>query len=603
MSSTRDENTAIRQRKVAKPRESEKIGELSGADIGLSVDGSHAQGIIERLHQAGLYATQVPDSPGLIIARLKPQSLTSAVVHCQQEDWEVGIKTPAFDIVGSETGVTRPLTPALREDIAYRVLVTSGLLKSPHIKEVVSPDLLQFNRSLFSFSDAPSGQLLLQCGENVATYFEFLDFAFKSLRIPAIFAGFSLQMFRYSTVATVIFLGMSLAFVYSWRFNERVLATKWGSSEVDILPSTLTAPNRNYRGTNQESRQYRKLAFIGVAVVLISTYFFCLLGLLGFEILCTQFYDGKYASIVALIPTGVNVVSTKLLALIYTKVLESFVEWEDYPNLDERAKVRAGRQFWLSCLLNYAPLALTAFIYLPFGHLLISQTGNVAVATRGLVPTKQIFTLNTERLRSQAVYFAFTNQVVSIGLGTVLPLALEFLLNNKKGYARAFSRTEFNLDDSLLAACSLFGYGLLITPVYPAAAASCCIGFWIQGRTSLIQLTLCSRRPIPRRGTTIGIWNSHLLFLVGLASIVTPAICVMYGSTEAYSASKSYVGKSLTTVLAVAFLSENVFLLASKAIDVFFKGLPLPISRRPVSKQPAVAPVATPVDIAWEKSN
>lgn len=602
MTGKHDEKVSIRQRKPGKLDDSKSPAGIEGADIGLSIDPGHAQGILESLRQAGLYATQLTDLPGFIVARLKPQALATIAVKSQQEDWDCGIKTPAFDIVGSETGVSRPITPALREDMAFRMLAFSGLLKNPHIKEVISPELLPFNRDLFSFNDTPSGQILLQCGENVATYFEFLDFAFRNLRFPAMFAGFALQFYDYSLVVNAVFLGLSLLVVYSWRFQERILAAKWGSSETNALPQSLATPNKAFQGTSSESRHYRQLAFIPVAIVLIFLYFICLVVLLGFEVFCTQLYDGEYASVVALLPTGVNVVATKILALVYGIILKGFVDWEDYPTMDEKARITAQRKFWLTCLLNYAPLFLTAFIYLPFGHLLISQTGNVMMATRGTIPVKQAFMLNTDRLRNQAVYFAFTNQIVAVGLDTILPLALDFVFNRKYGYAKAFSRAEFNLDERLLAACSLIGYGLLITPIYPAAAASCCIGLWIQSRASLLQLTSCSRCPIPRRGTTIGIWNTNLLFLVGLASVITPVVCVMYSSTEKYSATQSYISQSVTTVLAVALISENVFLLLSKIIDSFFKGLPLPVSRRPASVQPEVVPPLTPIDIAWNKS-
>lgn len=82
----------------------------------------------------------------------------------------------------------------------------------------------------------------------------------------------------------------------------------------------------------------------------------------------------------------------------------------------------------LNVITSYLPIALTAFVYVPFGKLLapyldIFQLTAEKFTTEGKpLPTKE-FKINQHRLTQQVIYFTVTAQIVNFALEVIVPYA------------------------------------------------------------------------------------------------------------------------------------------------------------------------------------
>ena len=82
--------------------------------------------------------------------------------------------------------------------------------------------------------------------------------------------------------------------------------------------------------------------------------------------------------------------------------------------------------FFINFITSYLPLFLTAFVYMPFGNLLVPyldvfRVTAEKISAKGTVTT-QAFEINKDRLKNQVVYFTVTAQIVNFALEAIVPI-------------------------------------------------------------------------------------------------------------------------------------------------------------------------------------
>lgn len=95
------------------------------------------------------------------------------------------------------------------------------------------------------------------------------------------------------------------------------------------------------------------------------------------------------------------------------------------------------KEFVLNFITSYMPLAFTAFVYLPFGHLLTPYLDFWRVAAEKVTfGQKQIsmkeFNIDPGRITKQMFYFTVTAQIVNFGTEAVVPYVKRKLTNKVK---------------------------------------------------------------------------------------------------------------------------------------------------------------------------
>jgi anoctamin-10 len=76
-------------------------------------------------------------------------------------------------------------------------------------------------------------------------------------------------------------------------------------------------------------------------------------------------------------------------------------------------------------ITSYIPLFLTAFLYMPFGNLLVPYLDIFKITAEKLSSSEKVtiqgFHINPDRLKKQVIYFTVTAQVVNFAMETVVP--------------------------------------------------------------------------------------------------------------------------------------------------------------------------------------
>jgi len=248
---------------------------------------------------------------------------------------------------------------------------------------------------------------------------------------------------------------------------------------------------------------------------------------------------------------------------------------------------------------------LTAFVYVPFGTIIVPYLDVFNVAVRPFAEDeKQLhhtatksWSINPDRLRKQVIYFTVTAQVVNALMELVVPylkrrgvtwfmgLNFENLFNlfgkatnngtasvsiaaNDPPEDAAFLkrvRKEAELDaydvnTDIREMVLQFGYLSLFSVVWPPTAVSFLFNNWLELRADAMKICVEMRRPTPWRADTIGPWLDSLTFLTWLGSLTTSALVYMFhNSNKGPDGNPSNI--QLWALLLVVFFSEHLFII------------------------------------------
>ena len=115
------------------------------------------------------------------------------------------------------------------------------------------------------------------------------------------------------------------------------------------------------------------------------------------------------------------------MSTILTGFATKLTEFENYENQDSYEAALTQKIFILNFITGYFPLFLTAFVYVPFGEVLVPYLDilNVTVQHFGhdekYTTSDTGFQINPSRLKAQMIYFVVTAQVVGFVVETIVP--------------------------------------------------------------------------------------------------------------------------------------------------------------------------------------
>ena len=264
-----------------------------------------------------------------------------------------------------------------------------------------------------------------------------------------------------------------------------------------------------------------------------------------------------------LLLTGLIPTITTVLTDIATR-LNDFENWETTDSYDASLTQKI---FVLNFITSYLGIFLTAFVYVPFGSLIVPYLDVFQLTARPFATNKEQlatpqsgFTINPDRLRKQVIYFTVTAQIVNFAMETIVPYVTRKGFSKyqqmkadsaakKKGadpnaaaadvpeeaafLARARSEAELPIYDvatDLREMVVQFGYLSLFSAVWPLTACSFLVNNWIELRSDAAKICLEMQRPTPYRADSIGPWLDSLGFLTWLGSITSAALVYMFSN-------------------------------------------------------------------------
>ena len=239
------------------------------------------------------------------------------------------------------------------------------------------------------------------------------------------------------------------------------------------------------------------------------------------------------------------------------------------------------------------PLAFTAFVYIPFGHVLTpylnfwrATAERVTFGTKEL-PTKD-FAIDPSRISKQMFYFTVTAQIVNFATEVVVPYLKrkgmdkakeKGILGKKQAdikdheeeaafLSRVRSETELEVYDvtgDYREMVIQYGYLALFSVAWPLAGCGFLINNWVELRSDALKIAIGSRRPIPWRTDSIGPWLNALGFLSWLGSLTSSAI-VFLCSGDPHGSQGAAANVKAGGLLLSVLLAEHFFLVVQMAV-------------------------------------
>jgi anoctamin-10 len=128
------------------------------------------------------------------------------------------------------------------------------------------------------------------------------------------------------------------------------------------------------------------------------------------------------------LPTGILTTMLPILTGLFTTFATKLTEFENYETKGAYETALVQKIFVLNFITSYLPIFLTAFVYVPFGSLIVpyldvfSLTVQPFAEHEGQLKAPQSgFTINPDRLRKQVIYFTVTAQVVNMAMEVIVP--------------------------------------------------------------------------------------------------------------------------------------------------------------------------------------
>ncbi|KAG9309734.1 calcium-activated chloride channel-domain-containing protein [Chiua virens] len=313
-----------------------------------------------------------------------------------------------------------------------------------------------------------------QFGDSVALYFFFLTAYTRALIFPSVL-GVLFYFFGipYSAIYSSLLFIWSVVFVEWWRLQERILSVRWctrGSFRVEKRRADFIPGFPWWR------KEARKMASIPVILLFASVLAIVLTGVFVLEAFVTQLYKGPGLRIVAFTPTLLFSALVPRLLGVYKTIAQRYTDWENHAHQSSHANSLSIKVFTLSAVNAYLGLALSAFVYVPFGQMVMSLVqqhlfsgpqgvttailerlnlnitdtlkftlgarGVITQSAAGAMTAKSLFEadtararlkLNPSRLQEQMFAFSVTNPILDNVQDVVLPFLMRAIGSFRAG--------------------------------------------------------------------------------------------------------------------------------------------------------------------------
>ena len=455
--------------------------------------------------------------------------------------------------------------------------ITARCAEFPHVMDMMPLHDSSFNQAwiktwsrvslasiVYGIDQSEIDKLRDHFGVHIAMYFAFLNAYSKSL-VPMAVTGFIFWLSglaNHHMYACLVVL-WAIAFVEFWHIRERMLAVRWGMTGVSSVSernSHFTPRTKSLSpitGMEEEvfenwRRDVRFLLCVPVTILFLVFLVSTMAAIFLFQVVVDEVYDGPAKSFVALIPTILFSTCIPLIQSAWRMAAQIMTNFENHATVHRFQSSLTSKIFGMQSVVTYGILALTAYMYLPFGEYLINQLqvhGYLdrlfAFVTRDPNAFKgriQPFHVSPTGLHDQLFAMSVTQQLMNTFTEVILPILwrhAEKFINKIRGSSRrkeleAFAKTnrdqaflervqnEFDLDvydefTDYAEMATQLGVISLWSVLWPLAPVMSVVNNFFELRSDAFKLVVNMRRPIPRRVESIGSWSSVLSYLAHLS--------------------------------------------------------------------------------------
>ncbi|KAH9992718.1 calcium-activated chloride channel-domain-containing protein [Russula compacta] len=424
-----------------------------------------------------------------------------------------------------------------------------------------------------------------QFGEGVALYFGFLASYTHSLVFIS-FVGLVTHYFghAYSILYSSLLFLWSVVFVEYWRIRERLYSVAWGS-----LGSVRVEAHRpSYiEGHPWWKRELKILVSVPIIALFASVLAVLLTAIFIFEAFVTTLYTGPGHDYISFAPTLIFTAIIPRFLAIYQTRAQRLTQWENHKHQSSFDASLTIKSFALSSVVAYLGLALSAFIYVPFGETVMNTVQQLITSNITSSPTLSSALNTTEkgsraffvsdmsaaraklsrsRLEKEMFAYTVTNQATNFFLEVGLPFLTRAFTSvrsgkrrpslsgasagsskkkrvgfedEKNGVARdereflervrrEVSLPQYDLFEDYNEMVSQFGYVALWSTIWPLAPLMSLLNNVIEFPSDAFKIVTHFRHPLPQRTDTIGPWLDCLSFLAWLSALTNSALVYLF---------------------------------------------------------------------------
>lgn len=503
----------------------------------------------------------------------RSQDFLHGVVTAEELSMDEPFK-PAERVRYTHKRITAPYRASSAEQGAG---ITARCAEFPHVMDMMPLHDSSFNQAwiktwshvslasiVYGIDQSEIDKLRDHFGVHIAMYFAFLNAYSKSL-VPMAVTGFIFWLSglaNHHMYACLVVL-WAIAFVEYWHIRERMLAVRWGMTGVSSVSernghfTPRTKSLSPITGMEEEvfenwRRDVRFLLCVPVTILFLVFLVSTMAAIFLFQVVVDEVYDGPAKSLVALIPTILFSTCIPLIQSAWRMAAQIMTNFENHATVHRFQSSLTFKIFGMQSIVTYGILALTAYMYLPFGEYLINQLqvhGYLdrlfAFVTRDPNAFKgriQPFHVSPTGLHDQLFAMSVTQQLMNTFTEVILPILwrhAEKFINKIRGSSRrkeleAFAKTnrdqaflervqnEFDLDvydefTDYAEMATQLGVISLWSVLWPLAPVMSVVNNFFELRSDAFKLVVNMRRPIPRRVESIGSWSSVLSHLAHLS--------------------------------------------------------------------------------------
>ena len=418
---------------------------------------------------------------------------------------------------------------------------------------------------------------------------------------------------HFSPVYAVVNSLWCITFIEYWKRQELDLGVRWGvrgvsaiqekrrefKHEKEVKDPITGETVQIFPATKRLSRQLLSVPFALLASLALGT---LIATCFGIEIFLSEVYNGPFNNILVYLPTGLLTTLVPTLSTLLTTFATRLNDYENWETEESYESAMTQKIFVLNFITSYLGIFLTAFVYVPFGGLIVPYLDIFSLTARPfaenekqLTAPKTPFAINPSRLRQQVIYFTLTAQIVNFAMETIVPYikrrgfhkyrevksqraaqkggagpgaAINDLPQEADFLRRVRQEAELDVYDvavDLREMIVQYGYLSLFSVVWPLTPVSFFVNNWIELRSDAVKICIGMQRPTPIRADSIGPWLDSLGFLTWLGSITTAALVYLFSNDGMGPDGTPATIKGWALLLTI-FFSEHIYLLVGQAI-------------------------------------
>ncbi|TIC12243.1 DUF590-domain-containing protein [Wallemia mellicola] len=415
------------------------------------------------------------------------------------------------------------------------------------VRKVVIPHDHKYNKELlhsltskYLISNEQLTGIKNAYGTNVGFYFAFLRTYFRSLVLPSLVGIICWYSKTEFSALYAIFISLyAIGFVEYWRVAERIISVEWGSDGSRSVELT----RQETKQTAWYVREAKLLASLPILLLFAALLAALLTSIFMLEAFGLHFYEGPLKSYISLVPTVLFCVVVPQVIAVYQPVLTWLSKWENHPTHSDTDSSLTIKTFTINSLVSFGGLALTAYVYVPFGNTLMSIAGEKLGRD-----ISNVVALDGKRIQAQLFAYMVTSQAVGSFQEVGMPFIMSFVKSHtskntyvpvdapeEKEYLEEVraevSKEPYELFEDYAEMVTQFGYIALWSVAWPLGPLMGLINNFFEIRGDAFKLIKHHSKCIPRSTESIGPWLDTLSFLSWLGAMINTSLVILFNSS------------------------------------------------------------------------